>query len=54
MTEKTWSVFVGGSEVNNHYLTKDEAKELADEYVSDGYDEVYIVDTNGNQELIKE
>ena len=54
MTEKIWSVYVGGAEVNNYYLTKSEAEELADEHVEYGFNDVYIVDTNGNEELIKE
>lgn len=35
--EKVWSVWVDGSEVNNYLLTYQEASDLADEYVEDGY-----------------
>jgi hypothetical protein len=37
-----YSVWVGGGEVNAHYLSKEKAQELADLYLSDGYDEVVI------------
>lgn len=39
-----YSVFVGGIEVNDYYLTYGEAEDLADEYWADGYDDVQIVD----------
>ena len=39
---KTYSVWVGGSEVNDNYLTKKQAEELANEYKADGYDDVAI------------
>jgi len=42
MNEKIYSVWVGGSEVNDVYLTKAEAEELADTYKEDGYDDVVI------------
>jgi len=35
-------VWVGGSEVNDYYLTKADAERLADEYRGDGYDDVVI------------
>lgn len=37
-----WTVWVGGIEVNDYYLTKDEAELLAEEYKADGYDDVQI------------
>jgi|TARA_R100000482_G_scaffold36049_1_gene12127 hypothetical protein len=40
--EKIYSVWVGASEVNNYYLTKEDAIDLADEYKYNGYDNVYI------------
>ena len=40
--QQQWTVWVGGGEVNDYYLTKREAKELAQEYKDDGYDDVYI------------
>ena len=35
--EKCYSVWVGGGEANDFYLTKEQAQELADKYKSDGY-----------------
>jgi hypothetical protein len=37
-----WTVWVGGGEVNDYYLTQDEAKKLAQAYKDDDYDEVVI------------
>lgn len=37
-----WSVWVGGIEVNDYYLTKEEAKRLARWYIADGYDDVKV------------
>lgn len=38
-----YSVWVGGGEVNDHYITDYRtAQELADEYLSEGYDDVEI------------
>jgi hypothetical protein len=42
MSKKTYTVWVGGSEVNDSYLTKKEAENLAFEYKADGYDDVII------------
>ncbi len=42
MSKKTYTVWVGGSEVNDSYLTKDEAEKLAFEYEDEGYDDVII------------
>ncbi len=39
---KSFSVWVGGAEANDYYLTQDEAAKLADEYIEDGYDDVFI------------
>lgn len=38
----TYSVWVGGGEVNDHYLTKKEANELSEYYKELGYDDVAI------------
>ena len=35
--KKCYSVWVGGMEVNDYYLTKDKAIILADEYKNEGY-----------------
>ena len=40
-TDGKYSVWVGGTEVNDHYLTKEEAEELAEQYKID-YDNVFI------------
>lgn len=38
--KKEYTVWVGGVEVNDHYLTKGEAMDLADSYLKKGYDDV--------------
>lgn len=38
----TYSVWVGGIEVNDHELAKNEAERLAKEYRNDGYDDVRV------------
>ena len=42
VTRHRYSVWVGGNEVNNHFLTYDQAETLADSYRADGYDDVYV------------
>jgi hypothetical protein len=42
MDEKNYSVWVGGVEVNDYYLTYTKAEKLAFEYEADGYDDVVI------------
>lgn len=37
-----YSVFCGGAEVNDYYLTKEQAEKLAFEYEIDGYEDVTI------------
>jgi len=37
-TKKCYSVWVGGIEVNDYYLTKNKAIILADEYNNEGYE----------------
>ena len=39
---KKYTVWVGGTEVNDYLLTKEDAKKLAEEYKKDGYDDVVI------------
>ncbi len=39
---KKFSVFVGGTEVNDYLLTREQAENLAFEYEDDGYDDVII------------
>ena len=36
------SVWVGGVEVNDYLLSRQQAEELAEEYKADGYDDVVI------------
>ena len=40
--DETYTVWVGGVEVNDHLLTKDQAERLAKCYIADGYDDVQI------------
>lgn len=42
ITEKLYTVWVGGVEVVDHLLTIDEAECLAGEYELDGYEDVWI------------
>ena len=35
---KDWTVWVGGTEVNDYLLTQDKAKDLAMEYIGGGYE----------------
>ena len=48
MVAKRFTVWVGGFEVNDYLLTKNEAEILADEYEEDGYDDVIIEEININ------
>lgn len=41
-TNELYTVWVGGTEVNDYYLTKEEATELATKFIKDGYDDVEI------------
>jgi len=41
--KKLYTVWVGGIEVNNYYLTDEEsAEQLAEDYRKDGYDDVKV------------
>ena len=42
MSEDNYTVWVGGTEVNDHLLSKDKAEKLAKEYTDDGYDDVIV------------
>jgi hypothetical protein len=42
----TYSVWVGGVEVNDYKLTKHNAEALAQEFKDDGYDDVFIKENN--------
>jgi deoxyhypusine synthase len=39
-----YTVYVGGVEVNDYHLPKEEAERLYDTYVGEGYDDVEIVE----------
>ncbi len=42
MKKEYYTVWVGGSEVNDYYLDRDGALRLAQLYIDDGYDDVNI------------
>ena len=42
--KNTFSVWVGGIEVNDFLLSEEEANNLADEWRAKGYDDVYVDD----------
>ena len=44
---KKFTVWVGGIEVNDYLLTLEEAQKLAFEYELDDYDDVCIMEVNG-------
>lgn len=41
-TMRVWSVWAGGVEVNDYYLTLEQARVIANIYKDDGYDDVVI------------
>lgn len=44
---KIYTVFVGGTEVNDYLLTREEAIDLRDYYLDQNYDDVMIVMVEG-------
>ena len=38
----SWTVWVGGGEVNSHYLQEHQAKDIAQAWIDKGYDDVMI------------
>lgn len=40
--DNNYTVWVGGVEVNDTYLSKQKADELASEYIEEGYDDVHV------------
>ena len=46
MNEK-FSVWVGGVEVNDYYLTEAQANALAEQYRNEGYDDVSVEEVKG-------
>jgi len=48
---KKYSVWVGGVEVNDNYINKSQAENLADKYYDEGYKDVAIrLETNKHGE----
>ena len=45
-TDKCWTVWVGGGEVNDYYLTEAEANDIAQAWRDKGYDEVAVERVN--------
>ena len=43
---KKYTVWAGGTEVNDYYLNLEQAKSLKKVYLNDGYDDVYIEEVN--------
>ncbi len=46
MKNNKYTVWVGGTEVNDYYLTKQQAENLAFEYEQQGYDDVIVEQIN--------
>lgn len=42
MSKRNYSVFVGGMEVNDYYLNKEQAWDTAREWAGKGYDDVIV------------
>jgi hypothetical protein len=49
---ENFTVWVGGVEVNDSHLNIEQAQKLADQYILDGYDDVFI-ETINNLEATK-
>lgn len=49
MRERVYTVYVGGLEVNDFYLTKVEAEHLAQSYLDDDYDDVEILNIDDDE-----
>jgi hypothetical protein len=46
---RKFSVWVGGVEVNDYYLTEIQANSLAKQYCDQGYDDVLIEELEGEE-----
>ncbi len=44
MGNAIYSVWVGGVEVNDYYLTRTQAADVAKQYLADGYVDVFITE----------
>ncbi len=51
-TIKKWSVWVSSIEVNDYYLTYNKARNLADEYMDNGYDDVILMSNDGGYDNV--
>jgi hypothetical protein len=38
----TWTIWVGGSEINRYYLSQSEAVSIAREWIDEGYSDVIV------------
>ena len=50
-TEERWTLFVGGTEVNDYLGTFDEMARLGDEYLDDDYDDVVCYQYDTGEEV---
>jgi hypothetical protein len=41
-----WTVWVGGGEINDYYLSETQAKDIAQAWIDKGYDEVVVEEVN--------
>ena len=46
MIKRFYSVWIGGVEVHDHLLTKDEAEKLEQKYIDEGYTDTGITEYN--------
>jgi len=42
----SWTVWVGGGEINDYYLSETQAKDIAQAWIDKGYDEVVVEEMN--------
>lgn len=50
-TEKRWTLFVGGVEVNDYLHDFDTIANLADEYLEDNYDDIVAMQYDTGEEV---
>jgi len=51
MNTKTWTVWVGGGEINDYPVTLERAQQIAEYWLSQGYDDTQISNTEkGNND----
>jgi hypothetical protein len=49
MNTETWTVWVGGVETNDYLVTLDRAREIAEYWLSQGYDDTHISNYDDTQ-----